>query len=159
MAEPDVKAPGGSGTVKLFGQSVSKKTLMIGGLVGSGVLGSACWRKSRNSSAAASTTTAAADTSTDAEIDPATGYPYGSAEDTSALSAQQDSGLDTNTGSDIDPETGYPYDSTQDLAALGYTSTGGAGSSSSSTATTIAQWEQEAIANLQKGGGRAAPRR
>ena len=54
MAEPDVKAPGGS--VKLFGQSVSKKTLSIAGLVAAGVLGYAWWRKSRNSSAAASDT-------------------------------------------------------------------------------------------------------
>jgi PASTA domain len=157
MAEPDVKTPGGGGTVKLFGQSVSKKTLMIGGLVGAGVLGYAWYRKSKNSSAAAASTDTSATDST-AGIDPATGYPYGSAEDTEALSAQQDSGLDTNTGSDIDPETGYPYDSTQDLAALGYTSTGGTGSTGStgSTATTPSEWEQEAITNLQDGGVSAA---
>jgi hypothetical protein len=151
MAEPDVKAP--SGTVKIFGQSVSKKTLMIGGLIGAGVLGYAWYRKSKNGG---SSTSAAADTSATAGIDAATGYPYGSAEDTAALSAQQDSGLDTNAGSDIDPETGYPYDSAQDLAQLGYTSGGGSGSGSGSTVTTIAQWEQECISNMQAGGVDAA---
>jgi hypothetical protein len=148
MGEPDVKAP--SGTVKLFGQAVSKKTLMIGGLVGAGVLGYAWYRKSKSgggAAAAAGTSAAAAGAGTD----PATGYPYGSAQDTAALSAQQDSGLDTNAGSDIDPQTGYPYDSAQDLAQLGYTSSGGA-ASTTAAATTVSQWEQECISNLESGG-------
>ena len=42
-------------------------------------------------------------------IDPATGYPYGSAEDTAALAAQSGS---------IDPATGYPYGSPEDEAAV-----------------------------------------
>lgn len=158
MAEPDVKAPGGKGTVKIFGQAVSKKTLMVAGVVAGGVLAYAYYRKSKSSSSASTAAgTGTADTTAAGNIDPVTGYPYGSAEDTAALAAQQDSGLDTNAGSDIDPETGYPYDSSQDLAALGYTDTGtgtgtGGGGGSVSSVTTNAQWEQECIANLQAGG-------
>jgi len=154
MAEPDVKAPGGGkGTVKIFGQSMSKKTLMIAALVGAGVLGYAYYSKRKN----ASSGTAAAGAT--GSIDPATGYPYGSAEDTAALAAQSGSGTTGGYGG-IDPLTGLPYGSVQDQQALqdsGFpVGATGAGSTSSTSpaATTVtnAEWEQECIANLEAGG-------
>lgn len=133
---------------------VSKKTLAIGGVVGGGVLAYAWYRHSRSGAAAAASGTGSGTTAgtTGQDIDPVTGYPYGSAEDTAALAAQQDSGLDTNlsgTG-DIDPETGYPYGSLQDEQALGLG--GGGGGTTASPVTTNAEWEQQAIADLEAGG-------
>jgi LysM repeat protein len=133
------------GSVKLFGQHMSKKTLGVAALVGVGVIGYAYYRKSKGASSASTATTAT--------TDPATGYPYGSAEDTAALAAQ-DSGTNTNlsgVGSygAIDPNTGIPY--AQEVA------TGGGGATGTGTTTTTAsvtnsQWEQEAISDLEAGG-------
>jgi hypothetical protein len=143
MAEPAAPAGGGKGTVKIAGQHLSKKTLMIAGLVGAGVIGYAYYRKSKSSGSAASTTTAG--------TDPATGYPYGSPEDTAALAAQT-AGTNTNLSGAgaygaIDPNTGIPY--AQEVA-----SGGGAGGSSTTAAASVtnSQWEQEAISDLEAGG-------
>jgi hypothetical protein len=147
----DVKLPG-------LGH-VSKKTLMIGGVVGGGVLAYAYYRHSKSASATAGTDASGTAGTDSSGIDPATGYPYGSTEDEQALAAQQDSGLNTNqlgTGS-TDPITGYPYGSPEDEQALqemGYETGGGGGGSTGTTgtSTTNAQWEQECITNLEAGG-------
>lgn len=65
------------------------------------------------------------DTNGEGDIDPETGYPYGSVQDEDAL---QQMGLGGGTGS-----------------TTGTTGTG-------STVTTNAEWEQECIANLEAGG-------
>ena len=66
-----------------FGK-VSKKTALIGGVGLAGVLGIA-WYRSRQTPADTSTT----DQTSSADIDPATGFPYGSTEDVAALQADQ----------------------------------------------------------------------
>ena len=133
------------GSVKLFGQHMSKKTLGVAALVGVGVIGYAYYRKSKGASSASTATTAT--------TDPATGYPYGSAEDTAALAAQ-DSGTNTNlsgVGSygAIDPNTGIPY--AQEVATGGGGATG-TGTTTTTASITNAQWEQEAISDLEAGG-------
>ena len=82
----------------------SKKLYLIGGAIGVGVVG-IIYLRSRNGGGSSS---AAADSG---NIDPSTGFPYGSAQDEAALAA-------SGTGSEIDPATGYPYGSPQDNAAL-----------------------------------------
>ena len=109
--------------------------------------------------------TAASGSTGSTAIDPATGFPYGSAQDLAALSAQAGqsasgaSGGGTSSGSsNIDPATGYIYGSAADIAALGgstatttppvtqpasvvspaATVTGSTGTSSTPTATTTA---------------------
>ena len=153
MADAPVAAP--KGEVKLPGLGkVSKKTLMIGGLVGGGVLAYAYYRHSKGASSASSTTAAG---TAAADIDPQTSYPTGSPEDLAALQAQQGGGLDTSTGS-IDPLTGLPEGSLQDQQALqDYGTGGGTGTTTSTstgttTATTNSEWEQQAIADMEAGG-------
>jgi hypothetical protein len=79
------------GTVKTPFGTVEKKTaLYIGGAIV--VVGGIVWYRNRN---ATSSTT---DPTTDAEIDPATGYAYGSPEDAAALAAQSAYVTPTPTG-------------------------------------------------------------
>lgn len=151
MADADVKLPG-------LGK-VSKKTLYIGGAVAAVVVGYLYIRHGRSSSSSGTGTSGTADTTgTDTssqDIDPQTGYPYGSPEDQAALSAQQDSGLNTNSLDNIDPSTGYPYGSAQDLQGLGL----GGGGTSTTTPTapvTNADWEQAAVADMEGAGVSAA---
>lgn len=144
---------------------VSKKAAAVTGVVAGGVLGYAYYRHARGGSAAstAASGTAAAGMVTDpagntcAALDPSSGYCPGTSQDL-AYQDQQDgsSGLG---GSDIDPETGYQYGSAADEAALAELNGGSAGTSGSSgtsgsgsTVTTNAEWEQEAITNLEAGG-------
>lgn len=81
------------GTVKTPFGPMQKKTAMLVGVGGLVVVGVAYYRhqKAAQASAAASTTDAAtsAANATDTGIDPATGFPYGSAEDSAALASQQ----------------------------------------------------------------------
>jgi hypothetical protein len=72
-------------TVNLPGIGKTNKNtayLLGGGVV---LLGGIAWYRSRNAAGSSSSTTAAADTT---QIDPATGFPYGSAEDAAALAQQ-----------------------------------------------------------------------
>jgi hypothetical protein len=122
----------------------NKKIYLIGGAVGVGVVG---WIYLHNKSSAANSAGASSDSSS---IDPATGYPYGSAQDTAALAAQ------STDSSDVDPATGFPYGSAGDEAALSGSQDTGAGASSgynpvSTTpvaAQTNAAWAQAATATL-----------
>lgn len=77
--EGDIKTPLGE---------VSKKTALIAG--GAVVLigGIVWWRQKQTASTPDASTTSTDGTDLTAEIDPATGYEYGSAEDTAALAAQ-----------------------------------------------------------------------
>jgi hypothetical protein len=149
MPEPDVKAPGGGGkgTVKLFGKPVSKKTLYIGLAVVAGVLGYAYYSK-RKSAAAGGTGTAAAA----GNIDPQTGYPYGSTQDAAALQQTGQPGYNTSGygAGAIDPNTGIPY--ANEVAGLGGGGGGGTTTTTPAQSVTIAQWEQECISNLEAGG-------
>src|SRR6185437_4030507 len=92
MAEPEVKAPSAKGDVKIFGAHLNKKTLYIGLAVGAGVLGYAWYSKRKNAGAGGALVDSSASGADN--IDPSTGFPYGSAEDTAALA--QDSGVNTN---------------------------------------------------------------
>lgn len=77
----------------------SKKIYLIGGALGVGVVG---WIYLHNkSSAAQAAATASTDPST--EIDPATGFPYGSAQDEAALSTESASLQDTGTSATYTP--------------------------------------------------------
>lgn len=141
MAEPDVKLPG-------LGK-VNRKTLYIGGAVAAVIVGYLYLRHGRGGgggSSSSGTGTGTSATDTGQNIDPVTGYPYGSAEDQQALAAQQDTGLST---SNIDPATGYPYGSAQDYQGLGL----GAGTNPAPTApVTNAAWEQAAVADMEGAG-------
>ena len=138
-----------AGTVKLPGLGpVPKKTLAIVALVGGGVLAYMYIRKARGSTAAASTATAAG---TDPNLDPATGFDYGTPQDLEALNANAGSnnlGFGSGTGIGaggsgefFDPNTGQ-FD-------LSSPFTGGTGPA---PVTTNAEWEQEAIGDLESGG-------
>lgn len=77
------------GTVKTPFGEMKKKTAAIGG-VGIGGLALIVWyrhKQAANASAASSASTGAS--TSDQNIDPATGFPYGSAEDIAALTQQQ----------------------------------------------------------------------
>jgi hypothetical protein len=131
MSDAPAPAAVPKGEVKLpgFGK-VSKKGLMVAGVVGGGVLAYAYMRRSKTAAAG----TAAADPN----LDPVTGYDYGTPQDTAALAAQQ--GLSTDPG----------------LSGLGL---GGGGinpvnpvAPAPAPSATNAQWEQEAIGDLEAGG-------
>lgn len=119
----------------------SKKVYLIGGAVGVVVVGF-IYLHNRNSASVSAGAASAGN------IDPATGYPYGSAQDQAALSAS----------GNVDPTTGYPYGSVQDQEALatqgyGYGSAGALGTYTPvGTATTAvqtnAQWAQAAQQTL-----------
>lgn len=108
------------GTVKTPFGHMQKKTALLagGGLVV--VVGIGYYRSKKAAAANAAATTSSAAT-TDANsgqsgIDPATGYPYGSAEDAAALAAQQ--GVSYNPYSPLGggstgqyPQTGPPFSS------------------------------------------------
>lgn len=104
------------GTVKTpFGHMQKKTAVLVGG--GGVVLLAVVYyrhQKAAQANAAATTTTAATDAAN--QIDPATGYPYGSAEDQAALSSQQ--GLNYSpygtlggggSGTGQFPQTGPPF--------------------------------------------------
>lgn len=85
------------GTVTIAGKQFPKKGvfLAVGGVA---VVGLAVAYKRQQAASAASTATATGDLTASANIDPATGFPYGSAEDAQALSDWQvSSGLPSNT--------------------------------------------------------------
>jgi hypothetical protein len=145
--------------------NVNKKALGISAAAAVGVLIILYLRRGKSALSASSSagsnganSTTAADNADD--IDPATGYPYGSPQDEAALAAQTTEDTGGTGTTDIDPLTGYPYGSDQDqqaLAQLGYGSgsTAGSGGSTGGTGTgvtTNAEWEQEAIGNLESGG-------
>jgi len=141
----DVKLPG-------LGP-VDKKTLYVASFVGAGVLGY-MWirhRKSSGAATAASGGTSAA-TGTDPNLDPQTGYDYGTPQDQAALA--QDSGYNTNSpygygagaggtegGYYYDPATGQ-YDLTSPYGGTGGTA----------AITTNEEWEQACIADIQNAG-------
>ena len=141
-----------AGSVKLPGLGhVHKKTLMIGGLVGGGVLAYAYYRRAKN---AGSSSGSAAASST-AAIDPQTGYPTGSPEDLAALQAQGSGTLDSGLGGSIDPVTGFEYGTEQDQQALQDEQGlggGGGGTTGTTSPLTNSQWEQQALGDLEAGG-------
>jgi hypothetical protein len=138
-----------AGTVKLPGLGpVPKKTLAIVALVGGGVLAYMYIRKAR---AASGTGTTAAAAGTDPNLDPQTGFDYGTPQDLETLNAGSaglgfGSGLGLGSGGQgsgefFDPNTGQ-FD-------LSSPFTGG---STATAVTTNAEWEQEAIGDLEAGG-------
>lgn len=124
--------PAAKGTVKLPGLGpVSKKTLAIAAVVGGGVLAYVYIRKAHAASGIGTGGTGA--------IDPATGFPYGSAEDTAALDANAGSaglGFGSGVGLGAGAGTGQFFDPNASQPAV----------------TTNAEWEQGAIADLEAGG-------
>lgn len=70
-------------TIKIGGQNIPKP-IAIGGAIAIGVVGIYFYRNKKQQQDAAASVAAAGST----EIDPATGYPYGSAEDAAALQSQ-----------------------------------------------------------------------
>lgn len=86
-------------TINVPGMGATKKTTVyVAGGIGAVIIG-VVWYRSRG---AATDTTAA----TTSEIDPATGYPYGSAEDDAALQAQAAYQSSGNLGGSSDAYTG-----------------------------------------------------
>jgi hypothetical protein len=130
--EPVKKAADKSGEAKHEGGKkgkggfYEKHKIWIFGLGGVALVVIFIMMRSKSASSSAATPAAAT-----AAIDPATGFPYGSAQDLAALSAQagqsasgasggSDGGSSgTGASSDIDPATGYTYGSPADIAALG----------------------------------------
>lgn len=74
-----VAAPGGTVKLPLLGSQPKKHIIILGG-VGAGVLGVAYYRSKKAASATPAATTA--------QIDPSTGFTYGSPEDAAALAQQ-----------------------------------------------------------------------
>src|ERR1700760_80960 len=90
MARPDSICGDHMGALdgNVGGTKISKKTAAIGGVAVVGILGIAWYRSKTESSA---NTNANVDATGDtSEIDPSTGYPYGTTDDASALTAQDD---------------------------------------------------------------------
>ena len=121
-------------TVNLFGSQVKKGYVIAGGAVVVLAVGYGWYRNRQAGASAAATQATATDTtgtsSTDAGIDPATGYPYGSAADTEAL-AQMSGGYG-----------GYGYGGG---GGGGYYGGGGSGGGGY---TTNGQWAQAAESYL-----------
>lgn len=90
-----------SGTLKTPLGDVSKKTAILGG--GAAVIAAIIWYRSYQAKQAKAASVAAAGQS---EINPATGYPYGSAEDAAALSAQAGYQFPTGGGGGTSGGTG-----------------------------------------------------
>jgi hypothetical protein len=122
-------------------------------IIGAVVIAGGIWLYYRHEQNAAASSAAPGTSSTDdgSQIDPATGYPYGSAQDEQALAEQSASGSGAyggydETGSDIDPATGFVTGSPQDLAALQQLY--GTGTTTSTVPTTNAQWAQDVQSTL-----------
>lgn len=114
------------GTIKTPFGPVSKKTAVIGG-VGIAVVGGIVWYRQKQ--------TADQPDAYEAEINPATGYPYGSAEDAAALAAQDG------------------YQSPVITGPSGGGNPGGSGSSQTDTVvSTNAEWTQAVLAYVQDNG-------
>ena len=114
------------GTVKIFGNNVPKPVAIGGGIV-LFVGGVYYYRKNRDATANAASVAAAG---TD-EIDPATGYPYGSAEDAAALDTQNNYAMAGGTGG------GYGYTGYSGGSGSGIFGAGQPGSFNSN-----AEWSQ-----------------
>jgi hypothetical protein len=112
-------------TIKVAGKPMNK-TLVYGGVGVVLVAGIYYYRKNKASAASAASVTAAGST----EIDPATGYPYGSAEDAAALSSQSDYQSPTVGG-------GYGYS-----GYAGGSGAGAFGTSAPGTFISNADWAQ-----------------
>ena len=124
---------------------VDKKVLIVGGVVVV-ALGYYFYKKQQAASqSAAAAQTTAADTTTaaqsDTNIDPQTGYPYGSPEDQAALASLSYGILPTDTGYG---GVGYPYPGST-----------GTGISGPGGYTNNAQWAQAAEASLGSDGNDA----
>jgi len=130
-----------TGTVKLpLLGNVNKKTLAIGAVVAGGVLAYFYIRRAHAASGTG-TATSAGTTAADPNLDPATGFDYGTPQDIQALDASAGS-ANLGFGSGIGLGNGVPaggqfFDPNAPAPA---------------TVTTNAEWEQEAIANLEAGG-------
>jgi len=135
-----------------FGIKGNKTTFIIAGFV---VIGGVIYfRHKANQSNTSTTTATGTGTQTDpagnvGQIDPATGYAYGSPEDTATLNNTQiGAGLDAYGTGAIDPNTGVPY-----AYELGYGS-GDAGTgtiSGQQPITTNSQWLTAAEGVLPNG--------
>lgn len=126
---------------EIFGKQVSKGTIWIGAGA-TGLLGIALYRYRKQQSAAAATAAANAaaqapgtGTGTSDAIDPATGFPYGSAEDASALTSM--AGYNSPIGG-LGSSNGPQY--VYGVPSSGYPTSGGF--------TSNAQWSQAAEAFL-----------
>jgi hypothetical protein len=101
--------------VPIFGQTKKSYVYAAGGLiVALGVYG---YYRSKQASASATTT--------QAEIDPATGFPYGSPEDAAALSAQEsfvspNTPIDTSSAGPVSPVGGFTNNADWARAAQDY---------------------------------------
>lgn len=126
-----------SDTIKIPGIGVQKKKPVYLAVSGVVLLGGVAYYRSRKTAAAAA---AAATTATDStQIDPATGFAYGSPEDAQALAS--DSAYQTPTdygGGGGSPLSTYPTDYTVNGTTTQFINN--------------AQWEQAAIAFLTGGG-------
>jgi hypothetical protein len=118
------------GQVKTPFGEMNKKTVAIAGVGGVVIIGIVYYRSKQTAAANAAATAAAANSAANAtgtantQIDPATGYPYGSAEDEAALSQQQ--GINY---------TGYGFG-----GGGGYSGGGGSGGNPGPPFTSNAAW-------------------
>lgn len=111
-------------TISLPGLGPTKKTTAYALGAGVVILGGITWYRSKNAGAAA-VAPAADQTAASDQIDPATGFPFGSAEDTNALAAQQFAPSGGGASSGVDQGT-----------------SGSGGAPTGGTFTTNAQWAQ-----------------
>jgi len=107
---PHGTAPKGTVNLPMIGR-VKKGYAIAGFGVTVGIVFYAYYRH-KNSAASTAASTTAADPN--ANIDPSTGFPYGSPQDVAALAAQNNTGATQS----IDPATGFLYGSAADQAAL-----------------------------------------
>lgn len=131
-------------TISIAGKPVKKRAVGIAA-VGTGIFGLLYYKyyKNQQASQQAAAAAAAAQTATGTgagssdQIDPATGFPYGSAEDEAALTSQ--AGYESPGGYGIYNTTGYPYESNYYPNGNTIPGTG---------MTTNAQWAQAAESYL-----------
>lgn len=150
MGDAPPAVHGGTIKLPLIG-TVPKKAAAIGALVGGGVIAYVVLRK-RSAAGAAATAANTSTATADPNLDPATGFDYGTPQDVAALNSNAGSaGLGVGSGIGLgggvgageffDPNTGQ-FDLSQPFT----------GGTATPTVTTNAEWEQEAIADLQAGG-------
>lgn len=153
----DIKVPGVG--------PLDKKKVLIGGAIGAVLIAVVIIMRRRSAAASAPAAPATtADTSgsayTDPNLDPATGFDYGTPQDQAALDSggYYGGGGIGNTLGNIDPATGYIFGSAQDVAALQQLYGTGAAPPPGPKPQSETQWVSNAAnaLNSDAGVGRAA---
>lgn len=132
-------------TLDIGGMKIQKKTAAIAGIGIVGLFGIQWYRNKQAQSAAAAANTSATQQAGQTEIDPSTGFPYGSTEDAAALQSQ------------LNYANPYAYNSSSYAGGqvIGYSGSGSPvyGPSNTGAFTSNAQWAQYVESYLESNQG------